>query len=95
MKEIENDEEEIINQFNETCTKCVKQFKKAKEDKILLHSANLKIKLPTMNFVSCLKKYKANYNNKNKTKTNFYKTKTNMNKNKSIKSSKKIKKDKN
>lgn len=94
LKEIENDEEEIINQFNETCTKCVKQFKKAKEDKILLHSANLKIKLPTMNFVSCLKKYKAN-NNKNKTKTNFYKTKTNMNKNKSIKSSKKIKKDKN
>jgi hypothetical protein len=60
LKEIESEEKEIINQFNETCQRCEKHFQKIKEEKNILQSANLNIKLPTMTFVSCLKKSKSN-----------------------------------
>ena len=58
LKEIESEEKDIIYQFNETCENYLKKFKKMKEEKELSHPANLDIKLPTMTFVSCLKKNK-------------------------------------
>ena len=58
LKEIESEEKDIIYQFNETCENYLKKFKKMKKEKELSHPANLDIKLPTMTFVSCLKKNK-------------------------------------
>ena len=78
LKEIETEEKDIINQFNETCEKCTRQFKKVKQEKDILININLDIKLPTMDFISCLKKYKNNnekYKKKNKTKTKNIKKK--------------------
>ena len=75
LKEIESEEKEIINQFNETCERCEKHFKKIKEEKDILHSVNLDIKLPTMTFVSCLKKNKSN-NDKYQKKYNKFKIKS-------------------
>ena len=70
IKAIDTEEKDIINQFNETCTKCEKQFKKGREEKEILHSVNLDIKLPTMTFISCLKKNKNNDNNNDKIQKN-------------------------
>ena len=61
--EIESEEKEIISQFNEACERCEQQFKKVKEEKEILNSVNLDIKLPPMTFVSCLKKNKIDKNN--------------------------------
>ena len=58
LKEIENEEEDVINEFNDTCEKCLKTFKRIREQKEIIHSTNLKIKLPLLNFISCLKKKK-------------------------------------
>ena len=58
LKEIENEEEDVINEFNSTCEKCLKTFKRIREQKEVVHSINLKIKLPLLNFISCLKKKK-------------------------------------
>lgn len=58
LKEIENEEEEVINEFNQTCTKCLNNFQSIRENKEMLHSTNLTIKLPLLNFISCLKKKK-------------------------------------
>ena len=58
IKEIENLEEDIINKFNDNCEKCLKTFKRVRENKEMVHSTNLKIKLPLLNFISCLKKKK-------------------------------------
>ena len=65
IKEIESEEKNIIYQFNETCENFVKIFKKEK----VSHSANYNniIKLPTLNFVSCLQKDKKE-NDKNQNK---------------------------
>ena len=60
IKEIENEEEEIINDFNKTCEKCLKAFRIARTQKNILHPTNLRIKLPLLNFISCLKKKKKN-----------------------------------
>jgi len=70
LKEIESEEKDIIYQFNETCENYLKKFKKMKEEKELSHPANLDIKLPTMTFVSCLKK--------NKDKDKYQKKKSNI-----------------
>ncbi len=48
----------MINEFNSTCEKCLKTFKRIREQKEVVHSINLKIKLPLLNFISCLKKKK-------------------------------------
>ena len=56
IKEIENWEEDIINEFNDTCEKCLKTFKRVREQKEMVHSTNLRIKLPLLNFISCLEK---------------------------------------
>lgn len=58
IKEIENEEEEIINDFNSTCVKCLRTFRRVRAQKEILHSTNLKVKLPLLNFISCLKKKK-------------------------------------
>ena len=58
IKEIENKEEEIINEFNNTCGKCLSNFKRIRDNKEILFYTNLRIKLPFLNFVSCLKKQK-------------------------------------
>ena len=58
LREIENEEEEVINEFNQTCTKCLNNFQTIRENKEMIHSANLTIKLPLLNFISCLKKKK-------------------------------------
>jgi len=58
LKEIENEEEEVINEFNQTCTRCLSNFQSIRENKEMIHSANLTIKLPLLNFISCLKKKK-------------------------------------
>ena len=55
IKEIENLEEDIINEFNNTCSKCLKTFKRVREQKEMVHSTNLRVKLPLLNFISCLK----------------------------------------
>ena len=56
LKEIENQEEDIINDFNNTCKKCVKTFRQVRTNKEMVRSTNLKIKLPFINFISCLKR---------------------------------------
>ena len=58
LREIENEEEEVINEFNQTCTRCLSNFQSIRENKEMIHSANLTIKLPLLNFISCLKKKK-------------------------------------
>ena len=58
IKEIEIEEEDVINDFNSICEKCLKTFQRAREQKEIVHSNNLKIKLPLLNFISCLKKKK-------------------------------------
>lgn len=58
IKEIEIMEEDIINDFNHICQKCLKTFRRVREQKEMVHSTNLKIKLPYLNFISCLKKKK-------------------------------------
>lgn len=58
LREIENEEEEVINEFNQTCTRCLSNFQSIRENKEIIHSANLTIKLPLLNFISCLKKKK-------------------------------------
>ena len=58
IKEIENEEEDIINDFNTICKNCVRTFQRARQQKDVIHSNNLKIKLPLLNFISCLKKKK-------------------------------------
>ena len=65
IKEIETEEKDIIFRFNETCENFVKTFKREK----ISHSTNYNnnIKLPTLNFISCLQKNK-NENEKNQTK---------------------------
>jgi hypothetical protein len=63
LKEIESEEKEILNQFNETCENFVKQMKKKKDEPNMFFLGNLNIKLPTLNFISCLKKNKTEYNN--------------------------------
>jgi hypothetical protein len=65
IKEIENKEEKIIQDFNKTCVKCLRTFRRVRAQKEVLHSTNLKIKLPLLNFISCLKK-KKNHNAKRK-----------------------------
>ena len=55
IKEIETEEKDIIYQFNETCENFVRTIKKEKE---YLGWANYNVKLPKMNFVSCLQKNK-------------------------------------
>ena len=65
IKEIENKEEKIIEDFNKTCVKCLRTFRRVRAQKEVLHSTNLKIKLPLLNFISCLKK-KKNHNTKRK-----------------------------
>ena len=55
IKEIETEEKDIIYQFNETCENFVRTIKKEKE---YLGGANYNVKLPKMNFVSCLQKNK-------------------------------------
>ena len=60
LKEIELEEKDIVDRFNETCEKFIKQFKKVKEEKNILSFYNLDVKLPTMTFISCLKKDKNN-----------------------------------
>ena len=55
LKEIETEEKDIIYQFNETCENFVRTIKKEKE---YLGGANYNVKLPKMNFVSCLQKNK-------------------------------------
>lgn len=67
IKEIESEEKDIIYQFNETCENFMKTFKKEKAS----NSANYNniLKLPTLNFVSCLQKEKKeNDKNQNKQK---------------------------
>jgi hypothetical protein len=65
IKEIETEEKDIIFRFNETCENFVKTFKREN----ISHSTNYNnnIKLPTLNFISCLQKNK-NENEKNQTK---------------------------
>ena len=58
IKEIENIEEDIINDFNSICEKCLETFRRVRAQKEIVHSNNLKIKLPLLNFISCLKKKK-------------------------------------
>ena len=58
IKEIENIEEDIINDINKLCKKCLKTFQKVREQKDMVHYTNLKIKLPSLSFISCLKKKK-------------------------------------
>ena len=56
IKEIELEEKDIIYQFNETCENFMKTFNK---DKVTnFGSYNAILKLPTLNFVSCLQKDK-------------------------------------
>jgi len=77
IKEIENEEEEIINDFNSTCVKCLRTFRRVRAQKEILHSTNLKVKLPLLNFISCLKKKKKQIKRKKilKKKNFFYKFK--------------------
>ena len=58
IKEIETEEEGVINDFNRVCKKCLRTFERARKQKEVVHSNNLKIKLPLLNFISCLKKKK-------------------------------------
>ena len=58
IKEIETEEEGVINDFNRVCKKCLRTFQRARKQKEVVHSNNLKIKLPLLNFISCLKKKK-------------------------------------
>ena len=44
IKEIEIEEEDVINDFNSICEKCLKTFQRAREQKEIVHSNNLKIK---------------------------------------------------
>lgn len=55
LKEIEEDEKEIINEFNNLCTNCLKTFEEIREEKLMLHFKKLTIKLPLLNFISCIK----------------------------------------
>jgi hypothetical protein len=64
IKEIENKEEEIINDFNKTCSKCLKILSKARAKKEIIHACNLKINLPLLHFISCLKNKKKAYKTK-------------------------------
>ena len=67
IKEIENIEEDIINDINKLCRKCLRTFQKVREQKEMVHYTNLKIKLPSLNFISCLKKKKKIKKKANKT----------------------------
>ena len=58
IKEIENEEEEIINEFNNTCVNCLRTFKRVRAQKEMIHSTNLRLKLPLLSFTSCLKRKK-------------------------------------
>ena len=58
IKEIEMEEEDIINDFNHTCKKFLQTLKSVRAKKEMVHSVNLKVKLPLLNFISCLKKKK-------------------------------------
>ena len=93
IKEIENDEEYIINCINSTCKQCLKTFSEIRTNKTLLHATNLKVKLPMIKFVTCIKSHKKlknkNKNDKNKQKLGGSKNKKSRNYNvfnKSIKS---------
>ena len=58
IRDIENIEQNLINNFNNICQKCLKTFKRVRAEKQILHSNNLKLKLPLLHFISCLKKKK-------------------------------------
>ena len=58
IRDIENIEQNLINNFNNICQKCLKTFKRVRAEKQILHSNNLKLKLPLLSFISCLKKKK-------------------------------------
>jgi hypothetical protein len=66
IKEIENEEEEIINDFNSTCVNCLKTFKRVRAQREILHATNLRLKLPLLSFTSCLKRKKKQHFKKNK-----------------------------
>ena len=58
LKEIEEDERYAINDFNYYCEKCVKTFDRVREEKEMVRYTNLRIKLPLLNFISCIKEDK-------------------------------------
>ena len=95
IKEIEYDEENIINQINYICKQCLKNFNEMRTNKSILHASNLKIKLPMIKFVTCFRSHKKlknkNKNDKMKPRLSISKNKARRNSNhfnKSVKSGK-------
>ena len=58
IKEIEEEEEDVINEINDLYEKCTKTFDKIRQEKQMVRYTNLRIKLPFLNFVSCIHKKK-------------------------------------
>lgn len=63
IKEIEVEEEDIINDINNLYKQCLKTFSFIRENKEMIHSSQMKIKLPLLNFKSCFKTNKEKYKN--------------------------------
>ena len=86
IKDIEYDEENIINHINYICRQCLKNFSEIRANKTLLHSANLKIKLPMIKFVTCIKSHKKlkNKNKSDKSKKRMSVSKNKMGRNSNI-----------
>ena len=54
IKEIEEEEEDIINEINDLYEKVTKTFDKIRQERQMVRYTNLRIKLPFLNFVSCI-----------------------------------------
>ncbi len=54
IKEIEEEEEDVINEINDLYEKVTKTFDKIRQEKQMVRYTNLRIKLPFINFVSCI-----------------------------------------
>lgn len=54
IKEIEEEEEDVINEINDLYEKCTRTFDKIRQEKQMVRYTNLRIKLPFLNFVSCI-----------------------------------------
>ena len=66
IKEIEEEEEDVIHEINDLYQKCTKTFDKIRQERQMVRYTNLRIKLPFLNFVSCIHHHKVKDKEKEK-----------------------------